>query len=96
MFDVLFHMLPNIITAIINYLYYASIKVPILSPNCFHNAIYVFLNKIAWCKHANQNRRNRFGETDLRLANQSPKKLCNKNINALIILKKIIKELMQQ
>ena len=47
MFDVLFHMLPNIITAIINYLYYASIKVPILSPNCFHNAIYVFLNKIA-------------------------------------------------
>ena len=47
MFDVLFHMLPNIITAIINDLYYASIKVPILSPNCFRNAIYVFLNKIA-------------------------------------------------
>ena len=47
MFDVLFHMLTNILRAIINNLYYASIKVPLLSPNCFHNAIYVFLNKIA-------------------------------------------------
>ena len=45
--DVLFHKLPNIIRAIINYLYYASIKVCHLSPNFFHNSIYVFLNKIA-------------------------------------------------